>query len=252
MTFESNYFSDTYDYSTVDSKNTINKNNNNNTSDFYELESKMYQEMNSYYHHPHHRTCAGYNVPPAAYEMRSFGSMATASATPSVHTAPAPPLPPLPLPMPMYQRQHHETRVQQSPTIRTNYNSSTASTSSSATDDWYQPLYMNNRFDFWWFAFKYLFSRISRIESHRQKLKKTLELNSSNTFTPSWGTRNWPGLAHLTIWSIFQYWKDAKMYFYSTKIVFGRWLTAISHSTGEILFSSNTIYKNVVDTPSYE
>lgn len=152
MTFESNYFSNTCDYATVDSKNTINNNNNNNnhtkTSDFYELESKMYQEMNSYYHNSHHRTCAGYNVPPAAYEMRSFGSMATASATPSVHTAPAPPLPPLPLPMPMYQRQHHETRVQQSPTIRSNYNSTAASTSSSTTDDWYQPLYMNNRFDF--------------------------------------------------------------------------------------------------------
>lgn len=59
MTFESNYFSNTYDYATVDSKNTINNNNNNNnhtkTSDFYELESKMYQEMNSYYHHSHHR-----------------------------------------------------------------------------------------------------------------------------------------------------------------------------------------------------
>lgn len=150
------------------SKNNNNTNNiNTRPSDFYE--SKMYQELNSFYHQPHHRACAGYNVP---YEMRSFGPMATAITASNVQAPPTPlpppppppPLPPMAIPL-VYQRPHHEARGNQSsamrPHIESNYGIATASTSSSSTEAWYQPsaaaaaasaadqminmLYMNNR-----------------------------------------------------------------------------------------------------------
>lgn len=172
-TYESTYFSNTYDYSTVNANN-INNNNVTKTSDYYDFKSKMYQEMSSFYHHPHHRTCAGYNVPPAAYEMRSFGPMSAAMTAPNVQMPLPPPSPPPqpppplsppslpPMAIPIYQRPHHETRGHHSsmmrPHIESNYSNESVSASSPSTiDAWYQPpsvsaadqminmLYMNNR-----------------------------------------------------------------------------------------------------------
>lgn len=168
-TLEANYLSNTHDYSAA---NSIKNNNNTKTSDSYEYESKMYQEMSSFYHHPsqHHRTCAGYNMPPTAYEMRSFGPMSTAMTAPNVQASQTPPPPPppppsqppsasQPMPMQMYpQRPHHETRVHQPSPMRPhtelNYSNAAAASTSSA-DAWYQApsaadqminmLYMNNR-----------------------------------------------------------------------------------------------------------
>lgn len=163
-TLESNYFPSNYDYSAANCRYNNNNNNNPKTSDFNEVDSKMYQEMSPFYHHAHQRSCAAYNMPPTAYDMRSFGTMSGTMTAPNFEAPPAvppPPPPPLPMPMPMYQRPHHETRVHQPTVIRPhtepNYNNATATTSSASVNTWYQSpsvsaadqminmLYMNNR-----------------------------------------------------------------------------------------------------------
>lgn len=152
---------ESYASATFDS-NINNTNNNNNTKLSDESDSNMYQEMSSFYHHSQHRSaCAGYNVPPAAYDMRSFGAMSTAMAIPNVQLTPPPPPPPPSMPMPIPMHQHHERHVHQTSSIRPhiepNFNNTTTPTPPSATSAWYQApsmstademinmLYMNNR-----------------------------------------------------------------------------------------------------------